>query len=47
MEWNVVVGIRRVHIFKCLFIGEWHYLGGIRRCGILGVGVVLLEELCH
>lgn len=24
----------------------WHYLGGIRRCSLVEVDVVLLEEVC-
>ena len=27
-------------------IKEWHYLGGVRRCGFAGIGVALLEEVC-
>ena len=34
-------------IRECLGIGEWHYLRRIRRCGLVGVGVALLEEICH
>ena len=26
---------------------EWQYLAGIRRCGLVGVGGVFLEEVCH
>jgi hypothetical protein len=32
---------------ECLGIREWHYLRWIRRCGFVGVGVALLEEVCH
>jgi hypothetical protein len=35
------------HISECLVIREWHYLTGIRRCGPSGVGVVLMEKVCH
>jgi hypothetical protein len=30
-----------------LGIREWHYLRGSRRCGLVGVGVALLEEVCY
>jgi hypothetical protein len=38
------------HIFECLDTMEWNCLRKIRRigrCGLVGVGVVLLREVCH
>ena len=32
-----------LHKCKCLVIREWHYLAGIRKHGLVGVGVALLE----
>jgi hypothetical protein len=34
-------------IFECVVIREWHYLRGIRRCGLVEVGVAFLEKVCH
>ena len=34
-------------IFECVVTREWHYLGRIRRGGLVGVGMALLEEVCH
>lgn len=35
------------HFVKCLIISGWHNLTVIRQGGIVGVGVFLLEEVCH
>ena len=35
----ICVGMRRHR--------EWHYLRRIKRCGLVGVNVALLEEMCH
>lgn len=34
------------HMFECLITKEWHCLMWISRCGPIGVGVALLEEVC-
>lgn len=34
-------------VYICLVIREWHYLRKNRRCGLAGVRVGLLEEVCH
>ena len=34
-------------MFGCLVTREWNCLGRIRRYGRAGVGVALLEEVCH
>ena len=46
---GVVVWVRTAP-FECLVIGEWHCLRRIRktrRCGLVEVGVALLEEVSH
>lgn len=40
-------GSLEAHVSECLVIREWHYLKRIGRCGLPGVGVALLEEVCH
>lgn len=43
----VVLIYNGLHRFECLIIVVCHYLTWIRRCGFFGVGVSLLEEVCH
>lgn len=33
-----------VHMFQCLVTRKWHYLRGIRTCGLVGVGEAFLEK---
>lgn len=45
---TVVVWIGMTSIGSCTeIIREWHYSRRIRRCGLAGVGVALLEEMHH
>lgn len=45
---HVVVSIRMVSVaLKSFVIREWHYLTGIGGCDLVGVGVALLEKMCH
>jgi hypothetical protein len=40
-------GPHRLIVFECLVMKGWYYLRGIRRHGLVGVGVALLEEVFH
>lgn len=40
-EWS-----SQAHMFECMVVLEWNYLKGIRRYGLAGVDVALLEEVC-
>lgn len=53
---GVVSGVRRTRKLKSFlsYIAElegsprhWDGRGTLRRCGLVGVGVVLWEEVCH
>jgi hypothetical protein len=43
----VVLQVKVSPIFECLITREWYYLRKIRRSGLDGVDVFLLEEVCH
>lgn len=33
--------------FEHLVTREWHYFRGIRKCDLVGIGMVLVEEVSH
>jgi len=47
MWWFVKEWLPQAHIFEFLVIREWFYLTKISGCGLVGIGVALLEEVCH